>query len=168
MLLWEFFRFIKKLAQNKYDIVHMHLSVAGWMGITAKIFSPKTRFVFTEHTLISSLKGYNYIFSGISYGFNDCVISVSEEVSDEIKKCQKRYLFNRRKAVTILNGVDTGRFNVPERLASPVNENLIVGLVARLRPHKRLDKWMEIAEEIHRRNKMIRFVIVGDGPNSIC
>ena len=49
MLLWEFFRFIKKLAQNKYDIVHMHLSVAGWMGITAKIFSPKTRFVFTEH-----------------------------------------------------------------------------------------------------------------------
>ncbi len=164
MLLWEFFRFIKKLAQNKYDIVHMHLSVAGWMGITAKIFSPKTRFVFTEHTLISSLKGYNYIFSGISYGFNDCVISVSEEVSDEIKKCQKRYLFNRRKAVTILNGVDTGRFNVPERLASPVNENLIVGLVARLRPHKRLDKWMEIAEEIHRRNKMIRFVIVGDGP----
>lgn len=161
---WEFARFIIKISINKYDIVHMHLSVAGWMGITAKLFSPKTCFVFTEHTMISSLKSYNYIFSGLTYGFNDCVISVSEEVSVEIQKCRSKYLFNRKKEVTILNGVDTDRFYVPERLASTNAEKLIVGLVARLRPHKRLDKWLEIAEEIHRRNKLIRFVIVGDGP----
>ena len=164
LFLFEYFRFLKDIILNKYHIVHMHLPVAGWMTIVAKLFCRKTKFVYTEHSLVSFSKKYNYILSGLTYRFNDSIISVSPEVSNEIQTHQRKWFFKRNNPVTILNGINTDKFFVPDRHSITDPLKLVVGLVARLRAHKRLDRWVEVAAEIHKRNKNIRFIIVGDGP----
>src|SRR5206468_7422408 len=42
---------------------------------------------------------------------------------------------------------------------------LTVGLVARFRPQKRVDRWVEVAAAIHKKNSNIKFIMVGDGPD---
>jgi glycosyltransferase involved in cell wall biosynthesis len=163
LFLFEYIRFIAKIIANKYHIVHMHLPVAGWMGIIAKLFCPLTKFVYTEHSLVSFYKKYNYYLSGLTYGFNDAVISVSEEVSSEISRQQTNLFFKRKNAVTISNGVNTYKF-FPGFQKEKEPKQLVVGLVARFRQHKRLDRWIEVANEINKRTKNIKFLIVGDGP----
>ena len=43
--------------------------------------------------------------------------------------------------------------------------NFTIGLVARFRPQKRVDRWVEVAAEIHKLNPNIKFLMVGDGPD---
>ncbi len=162
----EYIRFLIHIARGKYDMVHMHLPVAGWMGIVAKLFTAgKTKFIYSEHNLVTSYTKYNYYLSGYTYGLNDSIISVSHEVSKIIKQNQKGWFYKTNHPVTILNGIDTATFHNPERQNVNAAEKLTVGLVARFRPQKRVDKWAEVAAEIHKLNPNIEFLMVGDGPD---
>jgi glycosyltransferase involved in cell wall biosynthesis len=142
----------------------MHLPVAGWMGIVAKLFSRKTKYVYTEHNLVTFYSKYNYYLSGLMYRFFDCVIFVSQEVEDTIRKVQKAWLFKTKKNVVIPNGIDTNKF-LCTRNQLDSSKNLTVGLVARFRPQKRVDKWVEVAAVLHKKNSNIKFIMVGDGPD---
>src|SRR6476659_6774959 len=82
----EYIKFLRRLIKGKYDIVHTHLPVAGWMTIPAKLFTRKTKFIYSEHNLVTFYTRYNYYFIGMAYRFFDCVIYVSQEVSEVIKK----------------------------------------------------------------------------------
>jgi glycosyltransferase involved in cell wall biosynthesis len=46
-----------------------------------------------------------------------------------------------------------------------LNESFTVGLVARFRPQKRVDKWVEVAAAVNKLNPNIKFLMVGDGPD---
>lgn len=164
--LFEFIRFLRHIAKGKYDIVHMHLPVAGWMGIVAKLFTgSKTKFIYSEHNLVTSYTKYNYYLSGYTYGFNDSIISVSHEVSEVIKQNQHGRFYKTNHPVTILNGIDTNTFYNPQRQQVNASKTLTVGLVARFRPQKRVDRWAEVAAEVYKRNPQIKFLMVGDGPD---
>lgn len=163
--LFEYISFLRKIIGGKYDVVHTHLPVAAWMTIPAKLFCRKTKFIYTEHTLISFYSKYNYYLSALTYGWQDCVISVSKEVSDEIEQRKKGWFFKRKYPVIILNGVNTDKFFVADRNKITDAKKLRLGLVARFRPNKRLDRWIEVADEIHKRNKDVQFIVFGDGPD---
>ncbi|HRI21685.1 MAG TPA: glycosyltransferase [Panacibacter sp.] len=164
--LFEYIRFLRMIATGKYNIVHMHLPVSGCMTIVAKIFcSRKTKFVYTEHSLVTFYSKLNYYLSGLTYRFNDSVIAVSDEVSSEIQKRQKPWFFKRKNPITILNGINTEKFFIPGRTVREKPFDLSVGLVARFRPNKRIDRWVEVAEKIHLKNSIIKFILVGDGPD---
>ena len=45
------------------------------------------------------------------------------------------------------------------------NKKFTVGLVARFRPQKRVDRWVEVAAATHKLNPDINFLIIGDGPD---
>lgn len=164
---FEYISFLRSIVKGKYDIVHMHLPVAGWMGIAAKLFThAKTKFIYSEHNLITHYAKYNYTLSGFSYSYFDAVIYVSGEVREVIKKAQRGRFFKVKKGVTILNGIDTEKFNNRDKI-NHSTDNLIVGLVARFRPQKRVDKWIEVAAEIRKLTDKISFLLVGDGPDDV-
>lgn len=162
---FEYIKFLTHIAKGKYDVVHMHLPVAAWMGIVAKLFTRKTKYIYSEHNLVTFYSKYNYYLSGLTYGFFDCVIFVSHEVGEVIKKVQKDWFFKTKKSATILNGIDTNKFYCTHRLQIDSAKALTVGLVARFRPQKRVDRWVEAASVIHKKNPNIKFLMVGDGPD---
>ncbi|HNP22942.1 MAG TPA: glycosyltransferase [Panacibacter sp.] len=162
---FEYFKFLRQLAKGNYDVVHMHLPVAGWMGIVAKLFCGKTNFVYSEHNLVNYYTKYNYYISGWVYGLFDCVIYVSHEVGEVINKVRKGWFYKTKKGVTILNGIDTEKFQCTHRSELKPSETLTIGLVARFRPQKRVDRWAEVAAAIHKINPGIKFLMVGDGPS---
>lgn len=163
--IFEYIKFLRHIIHGKYDIVHMHLPVAGWMTVPAKIFTRKTKYVYSEHNLVTFYAKYNYNLSGLTYKFFDCVIYVSQEVGEVISKVQKGGFFKTKKAVTILNGINTEKFSNAHRATENITEKFIVGLVARFRPQKRVDKWVEVASKVHELNPKIKFLMVGDGPD---
>lgn len=158
-------KFLRHIISDKYDVVHMHLPVAGWMTIPAKLFNRKTKFVYSEHNLVNFYAKYNYYLSGLTYGFFDCLVAVSYEVSEVIKKIRKGWFYKTKKAVTILNGINTDKFSNKHRINQNTATFFTVGLVARFRPQKRVDRWVEVAAEVHKLNSGIKFLMVGDGPD---
>lgn len=163
--LFEYISFLRSIAKGGYDVVHMHLPVAGWMGIVAKLFTKKkTKFIYSEHNLVTHYAKYNYNLSGFTYSYFDAVIYVSQEVGEVIKESQKGRFFKVKKGVTILNGIDTDKFHAKDKINRTGNK-LTVGLVARFRPQKRVDKWAEVAYEITKLTDTISFLMVGDGPS---
>jgi glycosyltransferase involved in cell wall biosynthesis len=158
-------KFLRHIIMDKYDVVHMHLPVAGWMTVIAKFFAPKTKFIYSEHNLVNFYSKYNYYLSGLTYGLFDSVIYVSEEVGEVIKHSHKGWFFKSKKGVTILNGINTDKFSNAHRNYEIKNENFTVGLVARFRPQKRVDRWAEVAAEVYKLNPNIKFLMVGDGPD---
>jgi glycosyltransferase involved in cell wall biosynthesis len=165
LFLFEYIKFLRHIIKGKYDIVHTHLPVAGWMTIPAKLFTPKTKFIYSEHNLVTFYARYNYYLMGLTYGFFDCIIYVSDEVGEIIRKAQKAWLFQTKKKVTILNGINTEKFSNAHRATENTLQQFTVGLVARFRPQKRVDKWVEVAAEVHKLHPNIKFVMVGDGPD---
>jgi len=95
----------------------------------------------------------------------DSVVFVSDEVGEVVKQKQKGWFFKTKNTETILNGIDTAKFNDAQRNATAENKQLTVGLVARFRPQKRVDKWVEVAAEIAKLTNEISFIMVGDGPD---
>ena len=166
---WKFFiayaKFLRHMIRDKYDVVHMHLPVAGWMTIPAKLFNRKTKFVYSEHNLVTFYTKYNYYLSGVTYNLFDSLVYVSHEVGEVVNKSHKGWFFKTKKAVTILNGINTDKFSNAHRLNENLKENFTVGLVARFRPQKRVDRWVEVAAEIYKLNSNIKFLMVGDGPD---
>ena len=158
-------KFLRHIIADNYDIVHMHLPVAGWMTILAKLFNRKTKFVYSEHNLVNFYAKYNYYLSGLTYGLFDSLIYVSHEVGEVIKKERKSWFYKTKKAVTILNGINTDKFSNAHRLNEDITQQFTVGLVARFRPQKRVDRWAEVAAEVHKLNPNIKFLMVGDGPD---
>ncbi|MEP6467950.1 MAG: glycosyltransferase [Parafilimonas sp.] len=166
---WKFFiayaKFLRHIIMDKYDVVHMHLPVAGWMTIPAKLFNRKTKFIYSEHNLVNFYTKYNYYLSGLTYGMFDSLIYVSHEVGEVVNKSHKGWFFKTKKTATILNGINTDKFTNAHRDYDNVNNNFTIGLVARFRPQKRVDRWAEVAGAIHKINPHIKFLMVGDGPD---
>jgi len=163
--IFEYVRFLRHIVKSGYDIVHIHLPVAGWMTIPAKLFTHNTKFIYSEHNLVTWYTKYNYYLIGLAYSFFDCVMYVSHEVNETIKKLQKGRFFKPEKTITILNGVDTSKFLYPHRFEKNANKKFTVGLVARFRPQKRVDRWIEVAAEVYKLDPAINFLMIGDGPD---
>ncbi len=165
LFIFEYIKFLYHIHKGRYDVVHAHLPVAAWMTIPAKLFCRKTKFIYSEHNLVSFYSKYNYYLSGMVYGFFDCLIFVSHEVGENSKQNQKKWFFKTKKSVIILNGIDTDKFSNAHRAEKNIAEGMITGLVARFRPQKRVDKWVQVAAEIKKLTDKINFLMVGDGPD---
>ena len=162
----EYIKFLRHIIKGRYDVVHTHLPVAAWMTIPAKLFTRNTKYIYSEHNLVTFYSKYNYYLSGLTYGFFDCLVYVSHEVGEVVKKVQKGWFFKAKKTVTILNGINTEKFSNAHPTCENTNE-FTIGLVARFRPQKRVDRWVEVAAELYKLNPGVKFLMVGDGPEDV-
>lgn len=159
---------LKALIQQRgFNLIHADLPVA---GILARLAGRRHRIpvIYTEHNLQERYHPVTRYTGALTYGWNDCVLAVSEEVAASINRFG---LENKTSVKTLLNGVPVEQIRAEasnlnglrEELGIPA-ENLVIGAVAIFRRQKRLQDWLEVAGRIAAQQKNITFLLVGHGP----
>lgn len=162
---------LKKIAP---DIVHCHSSKAGVLGrIASKIIGVK-QIYYTPHAYyfqnpdIPRFKKNVYIIieTFLSRYFTTKTINVS---NGEKQIAIKYKLDNPDKFCTIYNGIEPKSGNSIKKSKDlkrelEIKENdIVVGVVARLNKQKDPTTFVEIASEISKQYSNIKFIYVGDG-----
>jgi glycosyltransferase involved in cell wall biosynthesis len=149
------------LAQRQPDIVHTHRTKENILGGLAAfrrgIPSLRTQHGASEHA--PNLK--RRLLAGadqlVGRWMQRRVVAVSTPLAKQLEQRQ-----GSRRVITIANGLEPGERPTSKLWDKPVWE---VGIVGRLVPVKRVDRFLEIAALLARAHPgRFRFRIVGDGP----
>lgn len=164
----------KELKKIKPDIVHCHSSKAGVLGrLAAKILGVKSIY-YTPHAYYFqnpnsskvSKKIYLYIESILSKFFTTKTINVSYGERDIALKYN---LDKLDKFCVIYNGIkeiDEISLDKKKLLVNEFNikdDDIVVGVIARLNHQKDPHSFIDIAKEITSKNNKVKFIYVGDG-----
>lgn len=153
--------------QQRFDLIHADMPVA---GILARVVGRQHRVpvVYTEHNLIERYHPLTRWVHTATFGWQECVLTVSEEVQASIQRAGGAHKTVVR---TLLNGVpvDQVRSEATEladlrRELNIAPDHAVVGSVAVFRTQKRLTDWLAVAAEVAQQEEKVTFVLVGDGP----
>lgn len=156
----EYIKMLRLIKKNKYEVVHVHLPLMGWLVAFAKYFCPKTIFIYTEHNLFTHHHRLHYYMNGFTYGMYDSIISCGYEVFYTLEKVQKSWFYKTNNHIALINGINTDKFAFNQKTIEP-NKKMVVGLVAMFRHQKRIDRWVEVAEAVAKKTDTIRFLLIG-------
>lgn len=156
----------KYIRENDIDIVHAHLPLT---GILARFLCGylSVPLVYTEHNIISKYHPAVKWGNILTYPLQKTGIAVSNDVAKSISK----YKNDLSSVYTILNGVNTDKFN-PNRMSNYnideklniSSDDIVIGTVAKFSKQKRLDLFLELAKSLYDNNEGgVRFLLVGDG-----
>jgi L-malate glycosyltransferase len=158
---------VRYVRDNKIQLIHAHLP---WAGILARSVRKHTGvpLIYTEHNKQERYHFATRWMNLATMNDNTKIIAVSGDVAESIHKHKPKV---RPSITTILNGVNTDHFKreyfegsiVRRQLGIPADAP-IIGTIAVFRFQKRLDLWMELANDILTSNREAHFIIVGDGP----
>ncbi|MEZ4617173.1 MAG: glycosyltransferase [Caldilineaceae bacterium] len=149
------------------SLIHADMPVA---GILARLVGKQTGVpvVYTEHNLIERYHPLTRWVHRATFGWQNCVLTVSDEVQASIQRMGG----DRQTTVrTLLNGVPveqvrreaTALAQLRAELAIPA-DHTIVGSVAVFRAQKRLADWLAVAAQVAAHDERVTFLLVGDGP----
>lgn len=148
--------------EEQPDIVHTHASLSARIAARKN----KIKVVHTRHCLEAPKKGIKKaIYSYINNSLSDTVIGVSEAVAENLKADG----INPGKLKTVYNGIYMlAEISEGKRLALRESygigdENIVVGMVARLEPVKNHHMFLNVAKVVNTICPEARFMIVGDG-----
>jgi len=159
--------------REKYDIVHTHSSKAGILGRLAAWLAGVKVIVHTIHGL--PFHPYQSGFSNGIYTFlerlaarvSSKIVCVADAMAEQAAAAQ---VAPRSKFITIYSGMDLDAFLRSSVLWEQARQNmgiaeeeLVIGMIARLFPLKGHEYLFSAAEEIVRRFPKARFLLVGDG-----
>ncbi|MGD9580510.1 MAG: glycosyltransferase family 4 protein [Vampirovibrionia bacterium] len=161
------------LKDNKYDIIHTHSSTAGICGrIAAKISKVPiiihTVHGFPFHDFMKPLKkNFLILLEKACANICDHMITVSNLNKEEIVE---RKISTIDKLTNVYSGIDLDKFNInksKEEIKAELNipeEDLVVGLIARMSNQKAPEYFIEAAKLILKEKPNVTFLMVGDGP----
>jgi glycosyltransferase involved in cell wall biosynthesis len=158
-----------KLLQGEeyFDLIHAHMPIAGILARFAGRWYD-VPVIYTEHNLQERYHPLTRWLNRATYGWNNCVLTVSQEVSTSLARLG---LDRKTRLETVLNGVPLERVRAEAaNLNGLRNEleippgHLVVGTVAVFTPKKRLQDWLDVAAQIASRRKDVTFLLVGHGP----
>jgi glycosyltransferase involved in cell wall biosynthesis len=176
---WDIFGFLTRLViilrKEQPDILHGYLDVPNILTVLMKPFLPHTRIVWGIRTSKIDLTRYDWLVHLTYHAetwlskWADLIINNSYSGMDY---ANQRGL-PKQKMIVIPNGIDTSRFH-PDPIARvrvrqewKVSKNeYLIGLVARLDPIKDHSTFLEAASLLLKIRSDVRFVCVGDGPES--
>lgn len=157
------------------DIVHTHLTTAGFLGRLAARLAKVPVVVHTLH--VHPFQGYYNRISTLMFiwlerigaRLSDAIITLSTSLRRELTE---HYHIAPRQRVTVLPlGFDLERFaSVPRhkgdfRRRNDIPEDVpLVGIVGRLLPVKNHSLFLDAASRVRREIPDVHFVIIGDGP----
>lgn len=162
---------VRKIAayvkQHKIRLIHCHLP---WAGIVGRVVGKlcKVPVVYTEHNTWDHYHKLTYHLNKISFGNQQQVIAVSNDVARSIKT---HYGKSRPPVKVVSNGINTDKFSRHTHLDRDIRKELgisadtvVIGIACVFRPQKRLLVWLDIAAMINKNHPNTFFIIVGDGP----
>lgn len=166
-LMFSYPRVLDYVITNKIDLIHAHLP---WAGILSRMlkFRVSVPVIYTEHNRLERYHWFTRRVNVLTMRLLDRVIVVSQEVGVSVTKANSKMATKLRK---VLNGVNVAEFDRRLFRASLFRtqfsvpaDAVVVGTVAVFRVQKRLDRWLEVASQIHKKRRDVYFVLVGDGP----
>lgn len=160
---------LRLMRHDPPQVVHTHLFKSDFHGRLAARLSRVPVVVSTLHNSDAwarqPLLGRLY---GLTARLADCNIAVAEEVRQY--HLQHSHI-PAEKVITIENGVDVGRFEVPAAAGLAVRQELgilpetpILGIIGRLAPQKDHATFLNAAALILHQLPTACFLVVGDGP----
>lgn len=167
------YNFLRKNLSN-YDIIHTHAYVF-FTSIQCALLKKIHNFPLITHLhggfeeylhyststyekfqLIFKEKIFDPYIGKLPIEFADAIISVSNK---DISIIQKKYKINKSNCFYIPNGVDIHKF----RLINDLKREYIT-FIGRLSHVKGFDIFLKIIKELYKKNKDLKFLVVGDGP----
>ncbi len=160
--LYTFFR------NERFDIVHTHSSKTGFMGrIAAKLAGIKiiihTIHGFPFHPYQSKIvRSFYQNLERIAGVFCDTAVSVN---SFERKLAVQKHLINKKKIVTICNGIKglVSQNHIKLKELGIAENNTIVGSVSRFSEQKNIINLIKVAIDSVKDEQSIKFIFIGDG-----
>jgi len=154
------------IKEHNIGILHCHDYKSDFYGFLAAAFL-NVKLITTNHLWTKEtglLRMYEFLDS-VLVNFFDKIVAVSDEITSEMVK--KPWL-NRRKVITIYNGISTDKFyaDSPEKAKNRLNlspSSNIIGFVGRLSSQKGLEFLLETAKHIVKDVPDTNFLIVGKG-----
>jgi L-malate glycosyltransferase len=155
---------IQYIRQHNIQLIHCHLP---WAGIAGRIAAKATGVpvIYTEHNNFSRYHSLTRLASRLTLLLNQLNIPVSGDAELAL-----RQFIKPDKIKLILNGVDTVAFsrNVEAtQMRSELNipeDHIVIATAAVFREQKRLDNFIQVAEEIAALHEKVSFIMIGDGP----
>jgi glycosyltransferase involved in cell wall biosynthesis len=167
------YRLLRSLRRERPDVLHGYLGTENLLSTAMQPFVPRMRVVWGVRASNMDLAEYDWLARvGFRLGcwlsrFADLVICNS--AAGMRFHVDHGYPANRM--VVIPNGIDSERYkpdpvarNELRRQWAIGNDELLVGLVARLDPMKDHDTFLRAAAAVGGHRPDVRFVCVGDGP----
>ncbi len=150
-----------------FDLLHADLPVAGILarGVGRLHGVPV---VYTEHNVQERYHPLTRQANRLTYGWNDVVLAVSDEVAASIRR---NGMDRHTRVRTLLNGVPveavraeaSGLDDLRHELDLPAGRP-VVGTVAVFRRQKRLLDWLATAQIVAAARPDALFLLAGDGP----
>lgn len=164
------FQIVALIRRERPAILHTHTTKAGVLGRIAGRMT-HTRTIHTPHGHLfygyfGKGKEQLYVFlERLAARFCERIITISE---DEHEEYLRRGIGNKKKVVTIYNGIDISRFpgdgKRVRRELGLAQQVPLVGFVGRLEEVKGPHLFVEVATKIGNARPRAHFLIVGDGP----
>lgn len=165
-----YIRLLKLLKRERFDIVHTHLFLSSFLGLTAAHLAGVPFCVMTRH-----YSDYMYLFGNclkikvdrLCLRLCDRVIAVSNAVADVIKNRDK---IDSAKICPIHNGIDLAKFLQQDESVEEAKRHFgldgfyIVGAVGSLQPRKGHSFLIKAVPVVLKRIPRAKFIIVGAGP----
>ena len=161
------YRLYKFMKNEKFDIVHTHMYRSNTPGRIAAKFAGVPVIIANLHNIDTWKTRKHFLIDRMLSRYTDKIIAVSDAVKEfNIKNSG----INQDKFVTIYNGIDIEEFKgdfdyQAKREELGVGEDeLLVGIFARLYPQKGHKYFLEAAFKINRVIDNVKFMVVGEGP----
>ncbi len=157
----------RQLRQDGIDVLQADLPFS---GVLARLAAKRTSvpIVYTEHNLQERYHPATRWLNKATYGMNDVVFAVSNEVAESIRS---NGMSTNTRVVVLPNGVPIESIQRDAADISDLRRELdfsadgpVVGAVAVMRTQKRLADWLAVANNVAAAHPDVRFLLVGDGP----
>jgi len=166
-------RLVRLLRKERPAVMHSYLGVPNILATALKPLLQGTRIIWGVRASNMDLSRYDWL-SRLSYALERRLARFADRIianSHAGKRHAVANGFPENKIVVIPNGIDTEYFRFDPggrrqvRSAWGLGEDeILVGLVARLDPMKDHPTFLEAASRIAHEHHDVRFVCVGDGP----
>lgn len=167
-LISSFFKILKLIKAEKYDILHTHLALADVYGLFLGFFTP-VKLISTEHNLSDRRKVtmLGRIYYRLAKWRTDYFVGVSSKIIHWLKSIG----VPENKLVLIPNPIELNEAHrevIPKsdfrKTFNWPDDSIVIGTVANLRPVKGLSYLIEGIRILTETGVDVRLVIVGEGP----
>lgn len=168
--LFQVYRLAKR---KKFDIIHSHTAVGGFIGRIAGKLAGVPLTIWTIHGFASHrgpTKFNKYLFLLVERfldKFTDHYVAVSKALKQE---GVERNIFKADKTTVIYNGIDPESYNKEFDMDLKKKElgigpsQIVIGTVGRLEPQKAIHDFIRAVSYIAKKFPHIKVLIAGDGP----
>ena len=171
-----FLRFINEMRRKRYDVIHLHLSIAQlFWGLAKPLLPACTQVIVHKHSQLTlksmrdNISLRQKILDSMARTLGrrpDVIISCSDIVGEQ---CRAVYPLADDKIITVYNAVNLGDIDnarpVPRKAFAPEAEGRpLVGFVGRLNPPKGLEVLLDAWVQVVKQHPDAHLALVGDGP----